>query len=55
MVDSGRKGVCSRAGAKGGVIDQGKRLDPGETWSEEPIDLALKPAAVKFSGDASSV
>ena len=37
-----------RAGVKGWVVDQGKRLELGETWSEASIEVALKLAAVKF-------
>ena len=48
VVDGGRKAVYSRAGVKGRVIDQGKRLELGETWSEASIKVALKLAAVKF-------
>lgn len=33
VVDGGRKAVYSRAGVKGRVIDRGKRLELGETWS----------------------
>ena len=48
VVDGGRKAVYSRAGVKGRVIDQGKHLELGETWSEASIEVALKLAAVKF-------
>ena len=49
VVDGGRKAAYSRAGVKGWVIDQGKRLELGEIWrSEASIKVALKLAAVKF-------